>query len=240
MASYYTDFSGPPLDAALSSKYAAAAQDNLKNFGQDVAYTGGSSIQIPSDLCSFFCVPGTGNPPTGDGTIPCVPIPMPNSTELLCNNPLATAAAFAQTSISTIKASFETTASSVNDGYFGHQVTDHRYISIIIPSRAFSHIFATWWAVHARAVQFFYSPAAPFKYIPNNVLEFRFINPTETAKMNPILPFSQIKADFDNKFFNSFDNFFPPVQGVPDGLISMEVINIKVGREFFALMLLSV
>ena len=89
-------------------------------------------------------------------------------------------------------------------------------------------------------MQFFYSRAAPFKYIPNNVLEFRFINPTETAKMNPILPFSQIKADFDNKFFNSFDNFFPPVQGVPDGLISMEVINIKVGREFFALMLLSV
>jgi hypothetical protein len=119
---------------------------------------------------------------------------------------------------------------SVNDGYFGHYVTDHKYLAIIIPSRAFSTVFATWWAIHSKAIQLYYTPGSAFQYIPNNVLEFRFISPTETAALNPIQPFSEVKADFDKKNLNSFDSFFPPIQGIPDGLISMEVININVRR----------
>lgn len=110
LASFYTDFSGPPFNEALASKYKAAAQFNLQAFGQDVSYTGGSSVKIPDDLCSFLCNPGTGNPPTGDGSTPCVPVTIPNSDELLCNNPLATAAAFVQTSMTSIKESYESTA----------------------------------------------------------------------------------------------------------------------------------
>jgi hypothetical protein len=66
------------------------------------------SHTLPDDLCGFSCHPGTGYPPTGDGSIPCEP--MPNSTELVRNNPLGTAAAFAQTSIANIKESYESTA----------------------------------------------------------------------------------------------------------------------------------
>jgi hypothetical protein len=140
---------------------------------------------------------------------------------------LATAAAFAHASISEITTNFQTTATSVNDGYVTNYVTDHKYIAIFIPSRALPHIFASWWAVHSMAIQMFFTPGSAFRYIPNSVMEFRFINPTETAAINPILPFSQVKADFDMKYFNSFDAFFPPVEGVPDGLINVEVINIK-------------
>lgn len=229
LASFYTDFSGPPFDAALAAQYKAAAELNLQTYGEEVAITGGAPIPLPDDLCSFFCVPGTGNPPTGDGSTPCVPITIPGTTDLLCNDPFATAAAFVQYSISSLKQEFETTASTVNDGYFNtHQVTDHSVVAISFPSRAFSQIFATWWGVHARALQFYSTPNSPFQYIPNNVLEFRFINPMETAMMNPTIPFAQIKANFDNEYFNSFDSFFPPVQGVPDGLIIMETLNIKV------------
>jgi hypothetical protein len=106
---------------------------------------------------------------------------------LVRNNPLGTAAAFAQTSIANIKESFlfywciKTTACLTQpvllfikyDGYFGHYVTDHKYLSIVIPSRVFSIIFATWRAMHSRAIQLYYIPVSAFQYIPNNALEFR-------------------------------------------------------------------
>lgn len=225
LASYYTDFSGPPFSDALAARYAAAAQQLLEMFGEDVAFTGGqAAVAVPDDLCEFFCLPGSGN-----GTVPCEPI-VDNGVRL-CDNPIGVAAALCASTISSTTDQFMANGAGVNDGVLTDVGLNYRVTSLFVPSRALPQIFATWYGVHGRALRAYTDPSIDpdvnFRHVPNNLLEFRFINPQETATMNPIMPFIHWKADFDNKYFGSFDTFFPPIPGIPDGLISIEVLSIK-------------
>ncbi|KAL3800187.1 hypothetical protein HJC23_001108, partial [Cyclotella cryptica] len=214
LASYYTDFSGPPFDATLAAQYKATAQHNLQIFGHEVAYNGGSSIKVPEDLCSFLCMPGTGYPPSGDCLIPCDPAQIPDTGDSVCQSPLATAAVFTQATMSNLNSSSKETTASVNDGYFGHFVLDHKYVAVVI-----------MWQLSSHRVHFILSSQHCGEFTRE---QFSFLL-IKVRALNFIT--SQIMhrsfADFDNNFFNSFDMFFPPLQGVPAGLISIEVINIK-------------
>ena len=102
-----------------------------------------------------------------------------------------------------------------------------------------------WWSVNALVVAKYvnessYPKIPPIGYVPNNLLEFRLINPNKTAAMNPIMPAEQWKAEFDSMYYNSFDTFFPKMDGVPDGLISIEMLSIKVSTHAHLLKMKSV
>jgi len=234
LASYYTDFTGPKFNAALSAQYAASAQIITETFGQDAAFNGGSSpYPFPDDLCEYFCVPGTGGPPFGDGSTPCVPIPSSSDpSSLLCNNALEVGAVLSDITIQSTREQFLGTGASVNDGYLTNFAVPYKISSLFIPSRALPQIFASWWQATALAVAAYVNPGAfpqiPFRYAPLGLLEFRFISPQGTSVMNPVPSFGQWKEDFDNAYFGSFDSFFPPVPGVPDGLIGIEILSFNV------------
>ena len=99
--SYVMDFSGPPFsgEELLFSQYNASAYVYLSHFGvNDAAFNGGQVVQLPEDVCLFFCKPGTGGPPTGDGTLYYNPIlsqAIPG--ELLCNKAVEVATGFSAT-----------------------------------------------------------------------------------------------------------------------------------------------
>ena len=206
LLSVYSDFSGPAFSETLAVQYANASQYFLREYGQDVAFTGGKGPELPDDLCDFFCV----------GTNPCVPIDSPSGNGLLCENPLEAAAGVIEYGMQTIQAQNLATSSSVNDGFI--LVTPVQYVGIHLtfPSRAFPQIFGTWLKVNLMSLAAYTGLSVPgidFRYISNSPFEFRFITPQEAAVMNPIKPFDQWKADFDSAYFGTFDDFFKPIPG---------------------------
>jgi hypothetical protein len=188
LASFYADFSGPPFTQALSTQYANAAQYYLNEYGLNASYTGGTKIELPTNVCDFFCVPNV---------TPCVPIPSPtNPIELLCENPVEVAAAISTFTIESIKVQYQANSVSLNDGYLVDSATKYGLVSVFFPSRALPQIFGTWLQVSLSSLAAYLGQPVPgieFKYVPNSPLEFRFINPQgESALMNPIKPFVSI------------------------------------------------
>lgn len=200
LASFYADFSGPPFTQALSTQYANSAQFYLNNFGLNASFTGGTKIELPYDVCDFFC-----NPPN---VTPCVPIPSQTGPGLLCQNPLEVAAAISNYTIGSIQAQYQANSASLNDGYLVESATIYGLVSVFFPSRAYPQIFGTWLQVNLISLAAYLIgqpiPGIGFNYyVPNSPLEFRFINPQEeSALMNPIKPFVSIN------FFNMFNDCF--------------------------------
>ena len=190
LASFYADFSGPPFTQALSTQYANAAQYYLNEYGLNASFTGGTKIELPDNVCDFFCVPNV---------TPCVPIPSPSDQfELLCENPVEVAAAISNFIIESIKEQYQANSVSLNDGYLVDSATKYGLVSVFFPSRALPQIFGTWLQVSLSSLAAYLGQPVPgidieFNYVPNSPLEFRFINPQEeSALMNPIKPFVSI------------------------------------------------
>ena len=236
---YVADFSGPPFsgDEPLSLEYQDASNQYLNQFGKnDADFNGGSLGQLPDDLCLIFCEEGSGGPPTGDGTAPCEPLMsslVPG--EKLCNVPVEVGAAFCATTIASLNYEFDQRKSTVNDGYVLDTTTNFYSTIVFVPSRALPQLFGTWWGAAGQAIAWMLDPdpEVPFRYAPNNVFEFRFINPLETAVMNPIPTFAEWKEEFDSKYAahapgeSAFDLIFPEMLGIPDGLFACEIISVK-------------
>ena len=240
---YTSDFSGAPFDGEepLRSQYQAAADGYLATYGgNDAAFTGGLQSRLPEDdLCLLLCERGTGPLfPTG---VPCVPL---NSTlvpgMLLCEVPVEVGAAFSQSTVETLNAQFDQRKISVNDGFVVDSVLVVKTAIVFFPSRALSQLFGAWWAANAQVISG-QLPGPPFDFVPTAPLEMRFINPAETAVMNPIPTFEEWKEEFDSDVGIPFDSFFPPSPGIPDGLIAFEVvildgINDDDGNKYLAFM----
>ena len=121
-----------------------------------------------------------------------------------------------------------------NDGYFdlSQEIVNFDSVIAFVPARAFAIAFATWYNVNAKAV----SDELPnTTFYPNGNLEFRFMNPLETAVLNPIPVIEEIKLEFDKKYNllyggvdSAFDMLLPPLPpGVSDGWIAIEHTNLK-------------
>ena len=137
--SLFMDFTGPPFSGedSLRTQYELATNARLAQFGGiDISFLGGTPINLPNDLYDFMCVPGTGNPPTGDGTVPCVPIPSPsNLQDLNCNNSVELAATLNAVVIDTIGTHYDQANQTVNDGYAVDTVSLFDIPIALIPSR---------------------------------------------------------------------------------------------------------
>ena len=101
-----------------------------------------------------------------------------------------------------------------------------------VPARAFAIAFGTWYGINGKVLS---NQLPNLNFAPNSNLEFRFINPKETAILNPIPTIEEIKSEFDQKYNllfggvdSAFDLLLPPLPpGVPDGLVAIEVVNIR-------------
>lgn len=213
LASFYADFSGPPFTQALSTQYANSAQFYLNNFGLNASFTGGTKIELPNDVCDFFC-----DPPN---VTPCVPIPSQTGPGLLCQNPLEVAAAISTFTIGSIQAQYQANSVSLNDGYLVESATKYGLVSVFFPSRALPQIFGTWLQVNLISLAAYLGQPVPgieFKYVPNSPLEFRFINPQEeSALMNPIKPFVSINLICSMTVFSLSNNALTNIMNVTIG-----------------------
>jgi len=228
---YTSDFSGEPFDGEgpLHSQYQAAADGYLAEYGgNNAVFTGGLQSRLPvDDLCLLICEEGTGPLfPTG---IPCVEIEstlVPGT--LLCEVPVEVGAVFSQFSVESLNAQFDGRKSTVNDGFVVDSSLVVKTAIVFFPSRALPQVFGAWWAANAQVVGWASGqlPNPPFQFAPTGPLEMRFINPAETAVMNPIPTFEEWKEEFDSDVGvpGAFDLFFPPSPGIPDGLFAYEVV----------------
>uniref|UniRef100_A0A7S2P4K6 FAD-binding PCMH-type domain-containing protein n=1 Tax=Skeletonema marinoi TaxID=267567 RepID=A0A7S2P4K6_9STRA len=228
---YTSDFSGEPFDGEepLHSQYQAAADGYLAEYGGNNAdFTGGLQSRLPvDDLCLLICEEGTGPLfPTG---LPCVEIEstlVPGT--LLCEVPVEVGAVFSQFAVETLNAQFDGRKSTVNDGFVVDSSLVVKTAIVFFPSRALPQVFGAWWAANAQVVGWASGqlPNPPFQFAPTGPLEMRFINPAETAVMNPIPTFEEWKEEFDSDVGvpGAFDLFFPPSPGIPDGLFAYEVV----------------
>lgn len=236
LAEYRTDFSGPIFsgatgpfpDEAKAARYDAATRENIDMF-PDVAFTGGRKIALNEEIiCATFCIPPTG--PSGDGS-PCIQIPsslVPG--KLLCEVPLEVSAALSTSVQTQLDEMWDTASSAANDGFF---LTDPALFTTVIlfaPARSLASIIGTWYDIMTRAVT---GTLPGIDFIPNANLEFRFVNPIETAVLNPIPTIDETRTAFNEKhaqFFgeNAFDSLMPPLpDGIPDGYVSVEFVNIR-------------
>lgn len=158
--------------------------------------------------------------------VPCVPL---NSTlvpgTLLCEVPVEVGAVFSQVTVETLNAQFDERKLSVNDGFVVDNNLVVKTTIIFFPSRALSQVFGAWWAANAKVISG-QLPGPPFNFVPTAPLEMRFINPDDTAVMNPIPTFEEWKEEFDSDVGIpfAFDSIFPPSPGIPDGLVAIEVV----------------
>lgn len=238
LSSYYTDYSearfsgadGPYPNQLKAIQYQRSADGYVAAF-PDAAYDGADKLDLftgDQGLCDILCVPPTGPPPLGDGSV-CEPIQsQTDPSKLLCEVQVEAAAAFTTISIQSIDSTWDLSKSTVNDGSFLVAQPEYDALILMAPSRVFPNAFLTWWATHGLAVSG--DPNLGFSHADTAPLEIRFIKPTETAKMNPVPTFDDWKTEFDTKYQlipNAFDTYFPQIQGVPDGIMAMEVPNVK-------------
>lgn len=234
---YRTNFAGPRFSGAKgdfpnqarSEQYEASTKANQNRFS-DVAFTGGEIQELNEEIiCELFCIPPSG--PTGNGD-PCIPIPSTLFENMkLCEVPLEVGAAMSTTSLDFLDSSWDAISSSSNDGYIVEASTNFENSFIIVPARALASVFATWYGLVGESV----SGGLPgINYFPNNCLEIRFINPEETAVLNPTPTIEDMKTAFNEKYSqfyggqNAFDLLIPPLpEGISDGLVTFEVISLR-------------
>ncbi len=237
LSEYYTNFSGPRFsgssgpfpDEAKAAQYRSATEGLVAQF-PDVAFEGVPRADYsPEYFCAIFCVPPSG--PLGDGS-PCISIPSTlEEGKLLCEVPIETAAAVSIFGTDFLDGLWDADSSTSNDGYFIMDlVTSFDSMIAFVPARSLANAFGTWYEVCSQALT---GTLSGIDYVPNSSLEFRFIDPKETAVLNPIPPMSEVKAAFNDEneaYFGpeAFDTLFPPLpEGLPDGWIAIELINLK-------------
>lgn len=233
LSQYYTDFSGPRFsgatgpfpDEAKAAQYRSATESLAADFN---VFEGVQKVDFSVDyLCAIFCLPPTG--PLGDGS-DCTPIPSGSEPgKRLCDVPVETNAAMSMFSGDSLDEFWDQDSLSSNDGYFiMNEISSFDNLVAFIPARSLASAFGTWYGVVSQAL----TGALGINYAPNSSLEFRFIDPKETAVLNPIPPMFEVKAAFnkENQAFgpDAFDTFFPPLpEGTPDGWIAIELLNIR-------------
>lgn len=240
LAEYRTSYSGPMFSGGEGSfadmeKFAQyeAASKGMADANADAAFTGGdATILSVESICASFCLPPTGPPPVGDGT-PCIQIPSSTDPEKhLCEVPLEASAAVSIGSLDYLDGLWDIASSTTNDGYYAIDSSALFDLAlVIIPARALSSAFATWYQITTLAVT---NKLPDTELFPNANLEFRFIDPKETAVLNPIPTMAEVKADFNERYApfygeNAFDLLIPPIngQGIPDGFVAMESNNVR-------------
>mmetsp|Transcript_46238 Transcript_46238/g.55654 ORF Transcript_46238/g.55654 Transcript_46238/m.55654 type:complete len:830 (+) Transcript_46238:259-2748(+) len=237
LAEYRTSFSGeifsgatgPYADVEKVAKYKAHTE-NLSELYSDVSFTGGKAIDLNEEIiCQIFCLPPSGPPPIGDGT-PCEKIPSSFDQEkFLCEVPIEVAAALSISLQDTLDGQFELASSTTNDGFFLTDPALFDLVIVILPARALSSAFGTWYGLVSSAL----THSLPnINFFPNLNLEFRFLNPTETAVLNALPTIEETRAAFNERynFFgpNAFDILLPPLpEGVPDGYVAVECPNVR-------------
>jgi len=264
LGAYYTTFggtrfTGPTNGSApnpeLSAHYTAATQA-LAEANPEAAATGGPKFDFsPELLCETFCLPPSGPPAFGGDGTACVKIPSQlKPGKLLCQVPLELNAAISGSVQMLLDAGWDATKATTNDGYFLDTGSTATFDSLIafMPARVFSRGFSTWYQVTGQVITGSMTGTGPLEgalFFPNGNLEFRFVNPTHTAVLNPIPPIDELKADFDRKYNalyggveSAFDLLFPPPPpGAPDGYVAIELVNIRgvydenASKYFFAL-----
>lgn len=177
-------------------------------------------MQLSKDLvCELFCIPPSG--PEGDGS-PCIGFPSSLVPEkLLCEVPIEVSAAISTTVIDVFDSAWDSAAAGQNDGFSPLDViVDFDSVAFFVPTRSLGSIIGAFYGLFAQAVS---STLPGINYFPNSILEFRFINPKETATLNPIPTLKETEIAFNEKyapFFgpDAFNNLLPPPPpGVPDG-----------------------
>jgi len=212
----FSGFDGPFADDLLATKYKVASETSQQN-NLDAAFNGGSITEInEDDLCNLFCVPPSA-PPS------CIPIPSQTEPgKLLCEVPLETAIAISVYTLDEYDTAWDHAASTCNDGYADFLPIPYSTLNIIFPARAFAAAFATWYQVFTQLFPL---------HNPNSNLVFRFINPLESAVMNPIPTSNEIKNTFDEKHSflpNAYDTLIPPLpNNLPDGLVVFDIENLQ-------------
>jgi len=258
LGAYYTTFAGKgftgPTDGSapnpeLSAHYTATTQV-LAEANPEAAATGGPKVDFsPEFFCETFCLPPSGPPDFGGDGTACQQIPSQlEPGNLLCQVPLELNAAISGSIQLQLDAGWDATKATTNDGYFlapGGSATFDSLIAFM-PARVFPRGFSTWYQITGQQVS-----TGTGGFFPNGNLEFRFVNPTQTAVLNPIPPIDELKADFNLKYNavyglveseSDFDLLFPPPPpGVPDGYVAIELVNIRglyddnASKYFFAL-----
>eukprot|EP00588_Corethron_pennatum_P016216 CAMPEP_0194305364 /NCGR_PEP_ID=MMETSP0171-20130528/2816_1 /TAXON_ID=218684 /ORGANISM="Corethron pennatum, Strain L29A3" /LENGTH=829 /DNA_ID=CAMNT_0039056875 /DNA_START=176 /DNA_END=2665 /DNA_ORIENTATION=+ len=252
LAEYRTNFSGkifsgstgPFADIEKAAAYKTHTE-KLSEINNNVSFTGAEVLDLTEEtICETFCLPPSGPPPTGDGS-PCEKIPSSSDpTKLLCEVPIEVSAALSISAQDFLDGMFDLASSTSNDGFFVTSSTIFDLALIIIPARALASALGTWYGVVSNALT---SSLPNINYFPNSNLEFRFINPKETAVLNPIPVIEETKAIFNEKYAGlygpeAFDLLMPPLpEGIPDGYVMMESPTIRhifdkdVNNFFFAM-----
>jgi hypothetical protein len=105
-----------------------------------------------------------------------------------------------------------------NDGFFLTMSTKFDSLILVLPAGFFPNAFGTWLGT---ALEFM-GPFSP--HIPSGDLEWRFINPTDTAYMNPNLNYDDRSEIFLNETGVNFEAFMAP--GSPTSLLAIELTSI--------------
>jgi len=234
---YRTNFSGPRFsgavgsfpDAAKAAQYDAATKANVDIY-PDVAFSGGDESSINEEiLCATICVPPTG--PDGDGS-PCIQVPSTiQPGKLLCEVPLEISAVLSSQGQTQLDAMWDS-ALAYNDGFFIvlGRIPTYDVMITFLPARALASGIGTWIDITTKAVT---GMLPGIDYFPNSSLEFRFVNPIETAVLNPIPTIEETKSAFNEKnaqFYgdNAFDVLMPPLPpGISDGYVAIEFVHIR-------------